>query len=202
MKKKLLSGVIALTLICSFSTTVFASDSVNSLAGFSPETATMAPAQSQSGLTKIPRAAQGKTYTIPGSKGTITSNAWRTSGDGTISGNTRQWDYQVSAVYAGNQTVAKIRTTWQGSASLRNGANFSLGISGTGVTVGGGSSWQGVTTTSKYWENSNGSKESSYRSNMIATPGIDYRSGTVSITNEAKVTLKGDPKPYSINASA
>lgn len=200
MKKKLLSSILALALVCSFATTSFAAESSKGPSDFYPEYAAMAPAQVQSGSTRG-LSSQSKPYTIPGGKGTITSNAWRTFGDGTISGNTRQWEYQVSAVYSGNKTVSSIRTTWQGSASMRNGGNFSLGISNSGVTAGAGSNWQSVTTVSKYWENSNGAKESSYRSNMIATPSADYRPGTVSITNEAKVTLKGDPKPYSIIAS-
>lgn len=201
MFKKLTSTLLVVGILATMSTNAFAAE-LETEDYFDTSNATIAEPQSQTEQHIMTRASQGKKYTIPGNKGTITSNAWRTSGNGSTSGNTRQWDYQVSAVYAGTKEVAKIRTTWQGSASMRNGASFSLGISDSGVTAGGGSSWQNVVTTSKYYENSNGSKTSSYRSNMIATPSKDYRSNTVSIKNEAKVTLKGDPKPYAINASA
>lgn len=152
----------------------------------------------QVGITS--RAANYKDYTIPGNKGSLRSNAWRSS-SATTSRNTYQWDYQVSAVYTGNNTVEKIRTTWKGSASLRNSASIDLGISDLGVSAGGSSSWQNVSTVTKYWENSNGSKESSYRSNMVVSPSKDYRTNTIAITNTARVKLKGDAKPYEITAS-
>ena len=148
----------------------------------------------------MPRSADSKSYTIPGGQGTLTSNAWRSTTPD-LSGNTYQWDYQVSAVYTGSKTVSSIRTTWKGSASLKNSASISLGISGSGANAGGSSAWQNVSTVAKYWENSNGAKESSYRSNMVVTPRADYRSGTISITNTARVVLKGDAKPYEITAS-
>lgn len=145
-------------------------------------------------------ASQGNDYTIPGGKGTLTSNAWRSS-VGSEVGHTLQWDYQVSAVYSGNYQVESIRTTWQGSASLRNSASISLGLGDT-VQIGASSSWANCNTVTKYYENSNGAKSSDYGSNMIVTPAIDYRWGTISIINTAKVKLKGDPKPYSISAGA
>lgn len=149
----------------------------------------------------MPLVNQQKKYSIPGDKGTLTSNVWRQSGDGTVSGNTLQWDYQVSAVYEGTYKVEYIRTTWQGSASLRNGASISLGISGSGASAGSSSSWQTVKTVEKYWENSNGAKESSWRSNMVVTPRVDYRSRTIGLVNTAKVKLKDDPRPYEISSS-
>lgn len=145
---------------------------------------------------------QAKSYTLPGGQGTLTSNAWRTTGDGSISGNTRQWDYQVSAVYSGTKTVQRIRATWWGGASLRNGASISLGISGSGVSVGASSSWQYVETVHKYWENTNGSKSSSWRSNMIVAPQGDYRSGTIFIANTAMVKVSTDARTFQITASA
>lgn len=116
-------------------------------------------------------------------------------------GNTYQWDYQVSAVYSGKNAVSSIRTTWRGSASLRNSASISLGVSNSGVSAGASSSWQNINTVTKYWENTNGAKESSCRSNMVVTPRKDYRSGTVSIINTARVKLSKDAKPYEISAS-
>ncbi len=148
----------------------------------------------------MPRTKNSKSYTIPGGKGTLTSNAWR-SIIGSSSGNTYQWDYQVSAVYSGKYAVSSIRTTWKGSASLRNSASIDLGISESGVSAGGGSSWQNVNTVTKYWENTNGAKESSYRSNMVVSPKQDYRSNTIAITNTARVKLSKDAKPYEITAS-
>ncbi|AGZ23051.1 hypothetical protein HO831_01095 [Streptococcus suis] len=145
------------------------------------------------------RTAQGKKLTIPGGKGTLTSNAWRST-SATSSGNTYQWDYQVSAVYSGNKTVESIKTSWYGGASLRNSGSISLGVSNSGATVGASSSWQYITTPVKYWENTNGAKSSDYRSNLVVSPSRDYRSGTISLTNTARVKLKGDPKPYEVSA--
>jgi len=144
---------------------------------------------------------QEKILTIPGSQGTLTSNAWRSTSE-TASGNTYQWEYQVSAVYSGSKTVERIRTTWQGSASLRNSASITLGISGSGFNAGSSSSWSTVNTVAKYWENSNGAKTSDWRSNMVVTPSVDYRSNTISITNTALVKLSGDAKTYEITAGA
>lgn len=145
-------------------------------------------------------ASQAKPLTLPGSLGTLTSNVWRTSGDGYISGNTRQWDYQVSAVYSGNYTVQRIRTTWYAQASLRSSASINLGISGSGVTVGSSSTWQNVRTPSKYWENSNGAKSSSWRSNIVEGPSIHYLSGTIYAVNTASVKLSADTRTFSITA--
>ncbi len=119
---------------------------------------------------------------------TLTSNVWRST-FGTKSGNTIQWDYQVSAVYSGDRNVKKIRTTFKGSASLRSSASMNLGISASGASAGEGSSWQSVSTSEKYWENSNGAKSSSYRSNIVISPACDYRDGTISVTNTARVEL-------------
>lgn len=130
--------------------------------------------------------------------GTLTSNVWR-SGSGFTSGNTIQWDYQVSAEVSGSQSVAEIKTTWTGSASLRNSASFSLSAGTTSVSVGGGSSWQYVSQT-KYWSNTNGARTASYRSNMIAAPSVDYREGTVSLINTAYVKFVGDARSYSVSA--
>jgi len=204
MKKRIISLLLIAGVMCTTAVPAFAADadSARRQPYVDSENATLADAPSNNTMVIMPRTAQEKSYTIPGGKGSITSNAWRTTGNGTWSGNTLQWNYQVSAVYSGTYTVSKIRTTWQGSASMRNSASLTLGISNSGGSAGASSSWSYVSTVSKYWENSNGAKNSSYTSNMIATPGVDYRSGTIAIANEAKVTLSGDPKPYAINASA
>ena len=139
------------------------------------------------------------TIYILGGKGTLTSNAWRSTRD-TSSGNTYQWDYHVSAVYSGNKTVESIKTSWYGGSSLRNSGSISLGVSNSGATVGASSSWQHITTPVKYWENVNGAKRSDYRSNLVVSPSRDYRPSTISLTNTARVKLKGDPKPYEVSA--
>lgn len=147
-----------------------------------------------------PKWSQGKDLTVPGGK--LTSNVWRQS-IGTNYGNTVQWDFQVSAVYSGTQTVERIRTTWKGSASLRNSAEISLGLDlEGGVSAGSGTSWQTVSTPTKYWQNSNGSKVADYRSNLVVGPSKDYRTNTAYITNTALVKLKGYAKTYEINAGS
>jgi hypothetical protein len=119
---------------------------------------------------------QARPLNIPGGQGTVTSNAWRTTGNGSISGNTRQWEYQVSAVYAG--------------------------INGSDVSVGSGSSWDNISTNPKYWENSNGTKSSSWRSNIIVAPQQYYLKDTIYIANTALVKLSSDTRTFQITASA
>lgn len=164
--------------------------------------ATMAdmPVDGSKGNPVMPLSRNTKPLTIPGGKGTLTAKAWHSS-PATKSGNTYQWDYQVSATYSGSYKVASIRTTWKGSASLRKSASINLGITDTDVSAGGSSSWQKITTVSKYWENTNGAKESSYRSNMVVAPCRDYRIGTIALVNTARVKLSKDAKPYEIKAS-
>ena len=140
---------------------------------------------------------QSKNYSIPG--GQLISDSWRST-LGTSSGNTLQWDFQVSAKYAGNRKVERIRTTFRCSASLKHSASINMGISGTGANAGGGSSWQNVSTIEKYWENTKGQNTSSYRSNMVISPKRDYRDCTASVINKAEVALKGDSRIYSINS--
>jgi hypothetical protein len=155
-----------------------------------------------SGSTTAFAVSQAKVKNLPDKNkayGTLTSNAWR-EGNGTPSGNTRQWDYQVSAVYSGKKTVKRIRSSWQGSASLRNAASISLGISNSAGSAGVSSSWQTVKTVAKYWENTNGAKTSSWSSNMIVTPKKDYRTSTISIINTALVKLSCDNRTFEINA--
>ena len=80
------------------------------------ENATVAdPPADESQNSPMPRTQNSKSYTIPGGKGTLTSNAWRST-VASSPGNTYQWDYQVSAVYSGHYAVSSIRTTWKGSA--------------------------------------------------------------------------------------
>jgi hypothetical protein len=145
--------------------------------------------------------AQAKSYTIPGSQGKITSNAWRTTGNGSISGNTRQWEYQVSAVYSGSKTVQRIRTTWWSGASLKNSASISVGVGGSEVSVGVSSAWQNAVTKEKYWENTNGAKDSSWRSNIIVGPQQYYLNNTIYIANTALVKLSSDSRTFQITAS-
>lgn len=192
--KRFASLVLALIMICSLSVTAFAQTPEPATGG----TPASADENMYNGIT--PRTAQAKPFTIPGGQGTLTSNAWRQTNE-TTSGNTLQWDYQVSAVYSGSKTVESIRTSWYGGASLKNSASISLGVNASGATVSASSSWQYITTPVKYWENSNGAKSSDYRSNMTVSPKADYRTDTISLTNTAKVKLAGDPKPYEITAS-
>lgn len=192
--KRFASLILALIMICSLSVTAFAQTPEPATGG----TSASADENMYTGIT--PRTAQAKPFTIPGGQGTLTSNAWRQTNE-TTSGNTLQWDYQVSAVYSGSKTVESIRTSWYGGASLKNSASISLGVNASGATVSASSSWQYITTPVKYWENSNGAKSSDYRSNMTVSPKADYRSDTISLTNTAKVKLAGDPKPYEITAS-
>lgn len=147
------------------------------------------------------RISQSRDLTLPDGRGTLTSNVWRNTFY-SQSGNTLQWDYQVSAFYNGGFQVESIRTSWQGSASLRNSANISLGVSSGGIgSAGVGSSWQNVNTTTAFIENSQGQNNASHRSNMFVAPARDYRANTISLANTARVQLRGSAIPYSITAS-
>jgi hypothetical protein len=145
-------------------------------------------------LPATPALADSQANTLSTPYGTLTSNVWRTGSDGSVYGNTRQWDFQVSATVDGSQSVAEIKTTWTGSASLRNGASWSVAGGVDSVSVGGGSSWQYASNTES-WSNTNGA-----RSNMIAAPAVDYRSGTVYLVNTAYVKFNGDARNFSISA--
>ncbi|MFE7062089.1 hypothetical protein ACFVAD_08045 [Sutcliffiella sp. NPDC057660] len=148
---------------------------------------------------KASAASDSNTVNMPTGYGSLTSNAWRSGL--TISGNTYQFEYQTSAVYSGSKSVDWIRTSWEACASLRNSASMSIGISNDGVSAGSSSSWQNV-CKGAYWQNSNGAKGAySERRNAVIKPRADYRSGTVSIQNEAKVKVVGDARSWSVNAS-
>ena len=203
MKKRLLSIFVVVTILLSSFLPVYAEEAETDESDFSP----IEHFLEQEGLRDLPKfehntcSSQAKSKTLPAGKGKIISNAWRTTFKYQV-GNTYQWDYRVSAVYEGEYDVKRIRTTWQGSASLRNSASITLGISNSGVEAGTSSSWQSTSTVSKYWENSNGSSSSWYSSNMIVTPSSDYRNNTISIINTALVELDGDPMPYQISSGS
>lgn len=149
----------------------------------------------------IPESSNANELKIPGGKGKLTSNTWRST-SGKKQGNTIQWNYQVSAVYSGNRAVEYIKTSWKASASLRKSASINLGISGSGASAGTSQSWQYVSTPRKSWMNTKGQKISDYRSNVVISPHKDYRTNTISVTNTSTVKLKGDAKPYSISSGA
>lgn len=140
---------------------------------------------------------QLKSCSAPG--GNLESHVWRTNGEGSVVGHTRQWEYQVAAKYVGRNQVRSIRTSWTVSCSMKSSGNLSIGVTSGGVTAGGGSSWQTL-SKSAYWENSNGATEASFRSNIVVSPHSDYRSGTISVINEAKAIVTGDVKPRVISA--
>lgn len=76
--------------------------------------------------------------------GKLYAKVWRTTGDGKVSGNSKKWNYLVSASYKGSQRVTAIRCTWRSSAALRKSATISIGISGAGGSASASSKWQTV----------------------------------------------------------
>jgi hypothetical protein len=134
---------------------------------------------------------------VPGG-GTITSNIWR--GSTSSSGNTYQWDYQVSAVYSGSQTVTSIRSTWTLGSCLKSSASFDIGVSAGGFSVGASSSWQCDSITA-YWVNTNGSKSASWRSTAVAAPSKYYESGSIWGKTVARVYTTGYAQPKDATAS-
>lgn len=132
-------------------------------------------------------------------KGSLVADVWR--GQGKRSGNTIKWNYQVSSKYKGKKAVKWIQTKWYSSASLRNSASISLGLSKSTARASKSSSWKRVATATKYWKNSNGSKSADWRSNAVVGPSKDYRLRSIYTCNTGTVRLKGYPKKYEISAS-
>lgn len=139
---------------------------------------------------------------LPSNYGKLYVRVWR--GDGKESGNTRKWDYLVSAKYLRRKKkvrVKSIRISWQGGASLRNGASISLGISDSGVSVGAYEKWTYVKTKVKYWINTKGQNNASYRSNLVAAPSQDYKRWSVWLINTGKLRIKGDKRSWEYSAA-
>lgn len=205
MKIKTKTGKFIITLVVSvlclsmFTVSAFASDLSTSQANVVTDSS-QAPALQGNQLIVQPMTAQANVLTIPGGQGTLTSNCWRQT-TATQSGNTLQWAWQVSAVYSGTKTVQSIKTEWYSTASLRNSASISMGISADGGSASASSSWQTISTVKKYWNNTNGATESDYLGNIAIGPSVDYRSSTICTFNTAYVKLSSDPKTYSITAS-
>jgi hypothetical protein len=149
-------------------------------------------------LTATPAFAVSQERTISTPYGTLYSDVWH--GDSSTSGNSISWTYQVSAHVTGSQTVESIKTTWTGSVSLRNSASWQLTVGSGGVGAGSGSSWQYVQDT-KYWNNTNGARSADYRTNMVAIPKQDYRSGSVALKNVGFVKFRGDSRNWQITAA-
>ncbi|MEK0292219.1 hypothetical protein P5F77_17425 [Caldifermentibacillus hisashii] len=120
-----------------------------------------------------------KSTKAPG--GTLTSNFWIQT---FASGNSG--DYQVSAVYNGSASLKSpnyIKTAWSFYAQ---GINASVSINGFGGSAGGG----GVSSTSSgYWQNSNGAKTAWYRGNVVANGLWFYVGGS----NTASMFALGVP---------
>ena len=133
--------------------------------------------------------------------GKLIVNVWRTTTP-TESGNTLQWDYQVSSVYKGKKKVKEIRTTWYCSADLRKSASISLSIGPGAVSASAGTSWQTVKTESHYWSNTNGAKSSSYRSDVCVGPKKNYEKDSICTFNTGKLQLKIGKKSYSASYTA
>ena len=144
---------------------------------------------------------QERTLVLPNGKGRLEARVWRQSGNGTVSGNTLQWDYKVTAYYAGPRAVDWIQINWYGGASLRNGASVSIGIGRDGAEVGTSSSWQQGRTETLHWTNTRGQKISDYSQTMVVAPRQDYQRDSIYTVSIAKVKLIGDAKVYATSAS-
>jgi hypothetical protein len=144
---------------------------------------------------------QEKALILPGDKGRLEARVWRQTGNGTVSGNTLQWDYKVTAYYSGTKAVDWIQVNWYGGASLRNSASVSIGIGRDGASVGASSSWQQGRTETLHWTNSRGQHISDYSQTMVVAPRQDYQSDSIYTVSVAKVKLIGDAKVYATTAS-
>jgi hypothetical protein len=144
---------------------------------------------------------QEKALILPADKGRLEARVWRQSGNGTISGNTLQWDYKVTAYYSGPKSVDWIQVNWYGGASLRNGASVSIGVGRDGASVGASSSWQQGRTETLHWTNTQGQTISDYSQTMVVAPRQDYQTDSIYTVSIAKLKLIGDAKVYATSAS-
>jgi len=144
---------------------------------------------------------QEKALILPADKGRLEARVWRQTGNGTISGNTLQWDYKVTAYYSGPKAVDWIQVNWYGGASLRNGASVSIGVGRDGVSVGGSSSWQQGRTEMLHWTNTRGQHIADYSQTMVVAPRQDYQRDSIYTVSIAKLKLMGDAKVYATTAS-
>ena len=144
---------------------------------------------------------QERALLLPNSKGRLEARVWRQTGNGTVSGNTLQWDYKVTAYYSGTKTVDWIQVNWYGGASFRNSASISIGIGRDSASVGSSSSWQQGRTETLHWTNTQGQHISDYSQTMVVAPRQDYQSDSIYTVVVAKVKLIGDAKVYATSAS-
>lgn len=137
-----------------------------------------------------------------GKNGKLTVNVWRQTSP-TESGNTLQWDYQVSSTYSGKKAVKEIKTAWRCSADLRKSASLSLSLSiGDSISASASKSWQTKSTKMHYWSNTNGAKTSSYRSNVCIGPKKNYEKDSICTYNTGSVQLKVAKTIYKYNFTA
>lgn len=141
---------------------------------------------------------KSKALQLPGGAGTLTANVWRESGDGERSGNALIWEWQVSAAYEGGQKVKRIRATWYSQASLRNAASISMGVGIDGVSASSSDSWSNTASRKKYWENTNGAKSSSERSNLTVGPRKHYKDDSIYTEVRGRVKVSGDKRQFTI----
>lgn len=170
--RKLLSVALTVVMLCATSITVFAAEDPT-------------PAAPNDSLSDVqyptPRASLSKTIKTD-TGGTLTANVWLSS----IFSNDLI-DYQVSAQY--NKTDhTNIRTEWYctvESESLTHSVTVTLNVTSPGVSVSAttSSTTTMATTPHKYYENTKGQQDASYRSN-IALQGNWKK---VMMVNEASV---------------
>lgn len=124
---------------------------------------------------------------------------------GELAGTVRTFRYYFYSKYSGNSTVEKVSSEWYTTAKLRSQATLSLNCTlGLGKTssieAGTSSTWQNVTSPTKTWTNSNGTKTVYEQSNFAVSPDSDLSGFEVSIVQTSKVKLKGDNKTYSLTS--
>ena len=137
-------------------------------------------------------------------EGGIWCNVWREN-NGHVSGNSIQWEYQVAAKYEespthyppGTSKVLSIKTEWWGAAALRMSASISIGVGAGEFSAGLGESWDAVETTKRYWENTLGQTDASYRDTVVVGPREFYMPDSLFLANRATVKVSLNPSyPY------
>lgn len=125
---------------------------------------------------------------------------------GKKSGNVKSYPYYLYSKYTGSSTVEKIKSTWKVGCNLKNSATISMSANvgagettSVGASASGSSNWQWK-EVSKYYYSTNGSKLVYSNSNFTVAPYKYSDSGSIYLTNESYLKIKGDNQPYSISS--
>ncbi len=119
--------------------------------------------------------------------------------------NGKEWNYKASASISKSPKSGTLALTVTGMATVKTSGSMSLGVSDSGVSAGGSSSWKKVSeqyTQKKSIKKSSKKQTTTTKSNLIVTPRKYYKTNTACILAEARVRFTNSRKVYRIKALA